>query len=133
MKQLVFITGLALLLCAATCDNGNQYQLGEPIRLELGGRATSPHDVMQFVSVTEDSRCPEYTNCIWEGQVGIQLSIGKDGRESVKLALHPEQPEAAQQSLGGYIYRLQKVEPYPKAGQNIRMEDYVITVVVEAI
>lgn len=133
MKQLLFFTSLSLLLCAATCESNNRYQLGDPIRLELGGRAISPHDAIQFVSVTEDSRCPEYTNCIWEGQVGVQLSVGKDGRETVKLALQPEKPEAGQQQLDGYIYRLQKVEPYPKAGQNIRMEDYVITVVVEAI
>jgi len=127
------ITLLSLLLCAATCDSVDRYDLGEPIRLELGGRAISPHDAMQFVSVPEDSRCPKYANCIWEGQVVVQLSVGEEGRESVKLALHPEQPEAAQKSLGGYIYRLQEVAPFPQAGQNIKMEDYVITVVVEAI
>jgi len=123
------------LLCAAKCSSNRTeaYQLGEPIRLTFGAQALSPHTAMQFTSVKEDSRCPKYTNCMWDGQVVVQLSLGERNRQLVDLALRSDKPEAAQSAIDGYLYRLKEVAPYPEAGENIDIEDYVITVVVEAI
>jgi len=135
MKRLLFFTLLLALLCAAKCSSNRTeaYQLGEPIRLTFGAQALSPHTAMQFTSVKEDSRCPKYTNCMWDGQVVVQLSLGERNRQLVDLALRSDKPEAAQSAIDGYLYRLKEVAPYPEAGENIDIEDYVITVVVEAI
>ena len=38
---------------------------------------------LTFTGVTEDSRCPKFTNCIQEGQVKVALSAAIDGKGQV--------------------------------------------------
>ncbi len=133
MKNLLLITALTLLLGAAQCGSVENIQLGEPFSLQLGQQVQSERNALQFTSVKEDSRCPKYTNCLWEGQVVVQLMLGDKDRQAIDLALRPNEPAAAQGMADGYIYTLQEVNPYPQAGQSIKMEDYIITLVVEAI
>jgi len=39
---------------------------------------------VDFLEVTEDSRCPTGTECIWAGQAKVMLMICKDGEEMEK-------------------------------------------------
>lgn len=125
---------LALALSAAKCsDEVSDCHTGEPIELQIGGTVDCKDTPIQLVAVKEDSRCPEYTNCVWEGQAVVQLALGNGDRQTVDLTLRDGKPELASKAVGGYIYRLAEVTPYPVAGQSIQPEEYVVTFIVEAI
>ncbi|MCB0579951.1 MAG: hypothetical protein KDD10_11680 [Phaeodactylibacter sp.] len=135
MKYYLLLFSLALLFGAAKCGNQNDYQLGQLFRLQLGesARCHCPGPTIQFTAIKEDSRCPEFTNCIWEGQAVIQFSLEKGERQYVDLTLRAGHPELASKKVGDYIYRLEKVSPYPQAGKAHQPEEYVVEMVVEGI
>ncbi len=134
MKIINLLPLFALLLVAAKCsDEEPGCQLGEPVQLQIGGKIDCKGAPIQLVAVKEDSRCPQYANCVWEGQAVIQLALGDRDRQMVDLTLRDGKPELASKSIGGYIYRLSDVTPYPVAGQTIQPEEYVVTFTVEAI
>ena len=133
MKNHLLLFALFLLFGAAKCGNKNDYQLGQAFRLQLGetARCQCHGPVIQFTAIKEDSRCPEYTNCIWEGQAVIQFSLEKDSRQYIDLALRAGHPELASKKVGNYIYRLEKVTPYPQADKEAKPEEYIVELVVE--
>lgn len=125
---------LALLLSAAQCSQKEiGCELGKPFQLQIGETMNCKDSPIQFVAIKEDSRCPEYVNCVWEGQVVIQLALGEREREMVDLTLREGKPALASQKVGAYIYRLEEVVPYPVSDKKIEPEDYSITLVVESI
>jgi hypothetical protein len=134
MKIKYLLPLLALALSAAKCSEDiSDCPMGEPIKLQIGGAVECQGTPIQLVAVKEDSRCPEYTNCVWEGQAVVQLALGNGDRQTLDLTLRDGKPELASKTMGGYIYRLSEVTPYPVAGQSIQPEEYVVTFIVEAI
>ena len=135
MKKGLLLIGLFLLFGAAKCGKKSGYQLGELLRLQLGesARCQCQGPEIQFTAIKEDSRCPEYTNCIWEGQQLVQLSLNNSGRQYIDLSLRDGHPELASRKVGDYIYRLEKVSPYPQAGRVTEPEEYIVELVVEGI
>ena len=135
MKYYLLLFALFLLFSASKCGNKNQYQLGQLLRLQLGesARCECSGPAIQFTAIKEDSRCPEYTNCIWEGQSVIQFSLEKGSRQYIDLALRAGHPELASKKIGNYIYRLEKVTPYPQADKEVKPEEYIVELVVEGI
>ncbi|HMQ49002.1 MAG TPA: hypothetical protein PKA00_16060 [Saprospiraceae bacterium] len=135
MKNYLIVLAVCGLFMAAKCSKGHGYELGQSFTLQIGEKATCKcgGKTVQFTAVKEDSRCPEYTNCVWEGQAVIQLSVENEKLEYIDLTLREGHDEMASQTVGGFTYRLKKVSPYPKAGQKINPEEYIIEMVVEAI
>jgi len=135
MKNCIFLFTLCLLLGAAKCGYRNGYEIGQPFRLQVGeaARCRCPGPEIQFTAIKEDSRCPEFANCIWEGQAVIQFSLSGEDRRYIDLALREGHPELATKKVDNYIYRLEKVSPYPQAGKEIQPEEYLVEIVVEGI
>ncbi|TXB61468.1 hypothetical protein [Phaeodactylibacter luteus] len=134
MKITHLLPVLALFFGSATCSSPtDSCKLGQPIQLQIGEMAQCKERQLQLVAVKEDSRCPEYANCVWEGQAVVQLALGEEPRETIDLTLREGKPELSSQTMGGYIFRLTDVSPYPVSGQQIKPDDYLITLVVEAI
>lgn len=83
------------------------------------GKSISVHNdySIDFLKVTEDSRCPKGVECVWAGQAKVLLLICKDGKEiEKKEVLLPnfsgEEPAEINvtDSKKVYIYPL---KPYP--------------------
>lgn len=107
------------------------YQINVPFSMQAGqlinAYADGPN--IEFVKVTEDSRCPKFTNCVWAGQAVVQLKVGG---EKLELAMQEGKPDLATKPLGKRIYTLKEVAPYPQADSGkIAAEDYRIVVVVQ--
>jgi hypothetical protein len=97
-------------------------RVGQMARVE-GGLKVS------FLSVAEDSRCPEGVNCIWAGNGKIVLKISRRGRTPGKINLNTMlNPKEA--SYQGYEVKLVKLDPYPKKDVRHKRSDYVATLVV---
>lgn len=135
MKNYLLLFSLLFLLSASRCGKTGGFELGQPFRLQIGEKAKCQcaGDFVQLIAIKEDSRCPEFTNCIWEGQAVVQLLIDGASPQYIDLALREGHPELARIKVGSFIYRLNQVSPYPQAGKNIKAEEYVIELIVEGI
>src|ERR1043166_5255821 len=76
---LIAIFGMATIVSASK---------PETITLKRGQqkRAANGEVILKFISVTEDSRCPTDTNCIWAGNAKVQVRIS-NGRGGSKMAI----------------------------------------------
>ncbi len=101
-------------------------ELGEEFQLAYGQTAIirGTQFVVRFVSVDEDSRCPEGMLCIWEGNAKITLDVS---RLSVSLNTSLDPNEIAH---GAYKLKLLAVRPYPKPQELIKPDHYRITLIV---
>ena len=128
-----------LLLLAGLIACGSSAKSTAPMQLELDVEGTLAAGAtamvkgtdleVSFVGVTEDSRCPTDTTCIWAGEV------------TVKLAMHlGTQAPAERELLEGrstvfepYRLTVTRVRPEPKSTQKIQPADYRINLIVVKI
>ena len=82
-----------------------------------------------------DSRCPKNVTCVWAGEVTIRIAAWLDHTflGTYVLALRPDDPAAAQVTVGRQILRLLKVEPYPVLGRLPSRGDYRAVLAVPII
>lgn len=80
---------------------------------------------IKFLSVVEDSRCPEGTNCIWAGNAQVKLRVTDGGKTRV-FDLNTGKGSDSY-NFGRYQIKLVKVSPTPTVGNHIRQKDYTIT------
>ena len=73
---------------------------------------------IKFVSLIEDSRCPEGTNCIQAGNARIKVTVSKRGGESKTFELNTNLGPKGD-TFEGYAINLVNLTPTP--GDNIRI------------
>jgi hypothetical protein len=135
-RLLVCLISASFLFTAATCDkkeDTNAYQPGTPFQLKVGEKiygADNAPDI-QFVGIKEDSRCPKYSNCAWEGQAIATFMLMTKKPQTIELTAREGKPALASKAIDGFIYRLEAVDPYPESGQKINPDDYQVKLVVE--
>jgi hypothetical protein len=128
------------------CPGGNQVKDNDadnsPVPAVLDNAFTLAHDqsaalesedlAVKFVDVAEDSRCPVGVECIWQGQVKIDLEIKRqDGSpDTIQLTSLAGEPELAEKAVGDLYIRLAKVEPQPMKGSVLTIFDYRITLTI---
>jgi len=134
--KFVFTLFMGVVFMAGTCDNTAKdaatFTVGETFTLAPGEIRTNKDAAMtvSFVGVTEDSRCPKNTNCVWEGEAKIKLMINEDAME---LVIRQGDPAQAQQSYeGGYIIEAQSLAPYPD-GTKINPSTYQLQLMVGSL
>ena len=123
---------LALIL---TLAGGDFLQIEAQTSQQLKLRVTAQKAVsgsklkIKFVSVVEDSRCPEGTNCIWAGNAKVKIQVGKTGGEMKTFELNSNS-EPKSVSFEGYEIKLTGLEPHPKANVRINRNGYTATFTV---
>lgn len=126
--------GFTYIACDQTDDLSTQHELGEIIELRIGEHAQIKNtDIyFDFNEITEDSRCPNKTQCIWEGRAMADLRLGiNQTQHEFSLISRNSSPQLAEKTVDNRTIRLVNVSPYPEANEVIKKEDYVISVVVE--
>ncbi len=66
---------------------------------------------VKFVSVMDDSRCPEGVNCVWAGNAKIKVKIS-DARGTKEVEMNTTVGPQGDQ-YGGYAVRLVSLKPLP--------------------
>lgn len=125
---------VALVACGADAKvrGRKTVRLNENFVLRVGQEVSVADQKLsvKFVSVPEDSRCPKGVNCIWAGNVRVQLQVTKTKSKPMKveLNLNPRDfPDGEGGNYGDYKIKLVKVDPYPVADQPIKAGDYTAT------
>ena len=89
-----------------------------------GGKLT-----IKFISIVEESRCPEGVNCIHAGNAKIQIKVTKRGGAAKTFELNTNfEPNGI--SFEGYEIKLANLEPVPKENIRINRNAYTATLVV---
>jgi transcription termination factor NusB len=81
---------------------------------------------VKFVSVVEDSRCPEGVNCVWAGNAKIELKLKKKNGawKTFKLNTNVEKNVL---KFGVYTIKISELTPTPAANVKINPDGYVAT------
>ena len=87
-------------------------------------------DVLTFVAVAQDSRCPSDAVCVWAGEAVLAFVLHEDGLASGRsIAVSPGASAAA--VLGSYRLTVLDVQPEATTAGQIAQSDYRATVALE--
>ena len=106
--------------------------LGQAFDIKVGQEATisSQQLLLKFLSVSEDSRCPIGTNCVWEGNGKVNIKLTAQGHTSVAIELNTAKSLPSEATYLSYKISLLDLQPYPSAGRTIQQSEYIATVTV---
>lgn len=85
---------------------------------------------VKFVSVLDDSRCPEDANCIWAGNAKIQIKLKKSKGAWKTFELNSNLTEKTVE-FAGYKIKLTDLDPKPRTNIRINRHGYTATLSVE--
>jgi hypothetical protein len=118
-----------LLGCGPSDINAN---LGEKFTLAIGqsARITSEGMEVNFIEVIADSRCPEGVQCIWAGEASSLIEISSADAGWRIVLTQPGPTEPPQTDFFDYVI-IFSLQPYPKAGEEIKDKDYRLELKIE--
>ena len=136
MKIFCFLFIAATMLqCAdhglsSGCDTHNSALWADnaTISLQVKNSVCNDGSGILFSKVISDSRCPTNANCIWEGEIRIELKVfaGADTLATLELSTkHPETEVVVNQHT--YIIELKDVDPYPTTEKQVDPKKYIAT------
>ena len=129
MKNNLFVViSACLLLLTSSCIASNEVKvhLDEEFSLKSGQTVVISGENLkiEFIEVTEDSRCPKGVTCIWEGRVSCLVEITyRESLHSVVLTEPGLTKFPPEQSFQEYKFGYH-IEPYPEASVDIAKEEY---------
>ncbi len=95
---------------------------GNTISISIGAKATINDITIGVLELIEDSRCPEDVVCIWAGTVKVRATLqsGLGTADQIFEIGIPITTESETVTLVG-------VNPIPRAGKDIGVEEYVFS------
>lgn len=119
------ILALVLAGCQTHYDNTN-FSINYQDTLKLSNDLS-----IKFSNVTEDSRCPQGAQCIWEGKISIVFDIIEKGEKTGEFTLSSNPDDSMKtQGINNYSISLVSVNPYPEIDKPFAKEDYIATISV---
>ena len=136
MKKLWFVVPAFLVLAAAmlapACASADaRVNPGQEFQLKVGDKVSvNGKDLaIEFVRVTQDSRCPTGAQCIQAGKADCDVYLTTGG--SIYLVTLSELGGSTQAEADNLGYHFVfNVLPYPEVGKDIRYEDYTLVLKV---
>ncbi len=124
MKSLFLVLILTLVFGSLIQTNA---QTAQKINVLVGKqkKASRSKITVKFVSLIEDSRCPDDANCIQAGNATIKVLVSK-GRESRTLEMNTNLGPKGD-TFEGYAIYLTSLTPIPKANIRINRNAYTAT------
>ena len=125
MKTTLFTMFITFLFGMTTMATA---QKPEKITVRVAQEKTAPGTTIKvkFLSVIEDSRCPEGVNCIWAGVAKIKIQLRKTGKPAKEFELNTNQMDKSI-TFEGHTIKLVTLTPYPKSGTAIKPAAYSAT------
>ncbi|MFD1551444.1 hypothetical protein [Putridiphycobacter roseus] len=123
MKKRFIISTVAFACLLSSCGKTSlNASLGSSFRMMPNQKVDMAKTDLKIngFEVVEDSRCPEETNCIWEGQVVASFIIND---AQVKM-----NTQSAKDTLG-YTFKILSVSPV-KTNADIPWSDYIIELLI---
>ncbi len=100
------------------------------LKLRVAQEKTAPGTgiKVKFLSVIEDSRCPEGVRCIWAGVGRVKIQLRKAGKTTV-FELNTNQLDKTV-TFEGHEIKLVALTPYPKSTTAIKPAAYSATLMI---
>ena len=112
----IFLALVAFVLIQASCRKSSQNENGQ-LQLNdcLHKRLGNENVVLCFNALLEESRCPVFADCIWQGYALAKFTFKEGGRQhDVRLSTITMQGIPSRDTtISGYNIRLLEVLPYP--------------------
>ena len=132
MKKLILVFILfAFVACKSAKENANEVMLTSKNEV-----VTNDYAIV-INKIVSDSRCPEGTNCIWAGELVMELSVlqNKEIKESLELTFSQKTKEENLAWFRKYIPNNKKLIKYKisptKTEQQLELKDYKIELILE--
>jgi hypothetical protein len=130
MKKIIAFCSFVFVLNSCASAQKNDNEINQKLDMKSGKEIV-------LVKVIDDSRCPEGVQCIWAGEVTIEVAAYENRKliEQVQFTLGQKNRDEAKkwfiQHLPATDKELQRISvlPYPKDGVPREMEDYIIKLV----
>ena len=125
MKSLFAVLILTLAFGSLTQTNA---QTAQTINVRVGKqmKASRSKITVKFVSLIEDSRCPDDANCIQAGNATIKITVSKAGSDPITFEANTNLG-AKGNVYEGYAIYLTSLTPIPKANIRINRNAYTAT------
>lgn len=136
--SLIFLVAIGHLIYILNSDSSEVDSFtpksGKPFQLSIGENFTlrGSEIKVNFLRVSQDSRCPMSVNCVSAGEVDILFNVFNGNRtlETFTLTKGIDNNNDLR-TLEGYEIELVSVDPYPEYPNSIESSDYVLTMSVD--
>lgn len=123
-----------MLSCATKpTSNENEILINATSKVKVG----NDYEI-KILKIISDSRCPEGVNCVWAGEVQLELEIYKNQKfEKTKIiSINYKSLELNKQFFADYLSSDKKIKnifisPQKKEAENIELKNYILTVALE--
>jgi hypothetical protein len=103
-----------------------------PIVLKPGQQRTVSGLKIKFISVEEDSRCPENARCVWAGNARVKIEVTSKRLGTKVFEMNTFSGPKGNQ-LDGYAINLEGLSPGRKTSDPIRPSSYRATISVSRL
>ncbi len=125
MKLFVYFAMLFTIVFGAFQTAEAQSVQRASIKINNQKRFSQSKLTVKFVSLVEDSRCPQGVDCIWAGNAKIKVEIS-NGRSRETFEINTNVGARGAQ-FGGYAINLTELTPYPRANARLNRYAYKAT------
>ena len=118
-------------ICCSAESDGIKTGLGEEFVLAVGQSATIDGEglTIRFIEVTEDSRCPEGVECVWEGRVTCLVDIIYSDSTYRQELTQPGLSSPSVLEFQGFEIMFD-IQPYPTFGKEIQTDEYRLVLTI---
>lgn len=131
---------VALVMVTLACASapaggpGDQSAIQQPV-LSRGEsvRLVGTDLLLQFEEVIADSRCPLGTECVWEGDAAVRISITAPGQPASVYTIHSSERFGRDVVHGPLRVRFVSLAPHPSAGKATTPDEYRLSLTVHRL
>ena len=124
--KLLFLTLIVAFIFGSAPSTSAQTNRQISVRVGKQKKDTRSKLTVKFISLVEDSRCPEGTNCVWAGNATIKVAVFEGGQE-VKTFEANTNIGAQGETYGAYAVKLVSLTPSPKENVRLNRNAYTAT------
>ncbi len=120
-------------LCGCAPATIKEFSLDQPFTLFVRQKAQVDELQLQFLGVSQDSRCPVDVECVWAGNAKITLKVSlKDSTQETAITINSHtEPTAA--IYEGFRIEFVELRPVPRSNRPINPAEYRVTLKVSRV
>ena len=130
-KSILFLFFVAFVACKSLKENSNEIEITSKKEIVVNDYT------IVIDKIISDSRCPQGVNCIWAGELVMEVSVwqNKALNETIQLTFSPKTRDENLAWFGKYIPNNKKLIKYKilptKTEQQLELKDYKIELILE--
>ena len=126
----ICLVALSLLIACEVASDPNIFRYEKEHSFGLYEEYRSIDGVVKLtIDSLRDSRCPQNVECIWQGEISVNISVSID--QAYQLELHSV--THSKDTLQNYEFELIGADPYPVYPEEIKDEDYQVRLKVSRL